>query len=314
MTKIKVAFVGAGYMTTEHMKAFSDIEEVVITGICSKTRERAEKLAALYPGTIVCDTIDELYGKTKADIIVVSVPELIVAELASQCFRYPWICLFEKPLGLNVNESKQINAEAKQTHSKVFVLLNRRQYSSTDTVLKDLEDRSETRLIQVQDQEDIKVQTEKGVSKLLTDNWMYANAIHIIDYFTFLGRGEISTVENLIPWNPANPGYVSAKINYVSGDIGLYTAIWNAPAPWSVAVTTASRRWELKPLEQAAYQDYRSRAVNPVVSHEWDTQFKPGLRKQAQQAINFFKGEEHALPTLDDAMETMELIHTIYGV
>ncbi len=41
----KVAFVGAGYMGTEHAKAFADVPGVELSGIFSRTRERAEKLA-----------------------------------------------------------------------------------------------------------------------------------------------------------------------------------------------------------------------------------------------------------------------------
>jgi predicted dehydrogenase len=314
MAKIKIAFIGAGYMTTEHMKAFAAIEEVEIAGIFSRTRNKAEKLAASYPGTIVYDSVEELYKQTKADIVVVSVPIQVVAAVAEQCFQYSWMCLFEKPLGLNLSEAEQISIAAKQANAKAFVLLNRRQYASTKAVLEDLKNHTGKRLVQVNDQEDVKVEQAKGTTKSLTDHWMYANAIHLIDYFCFLGREAITKVENIVPWDPANPGYVIAKIEYASGDIGLYNATWNAPAPWSVAVNTPSRRWEMKPLEQAASQDYGSRKANPLPPHEWDIQFKPGLREQAQQAIQAFKGLPHTLASIDDSLATMQLVHKIYGV
>jgi predicted dehydrogenase len=314
MLKIRIAFIGAGNMTTEHMKAFADIDEVAIAGICSKTRTRAEKLAELYPGTIVCDSIEELYTKTKADIVVVSVPELVVTTIAIECFKFPWICLFEKPLGLGLAEAIQVSEAAKKTSSTVFVLLNRRHYSSTRKVLEDINQIPGGRMIHVQDQEDIKLEQEKGVSQLMIKNWMYANAIHVIDYFCFLGRGEITRVENIVSWNPSNPQHVIAKIEYASGDMGLYQAVWNAPAPWIVAVNTPTRRWEMKPLEQASYQDYRTRKSNSVATATWDTQFKPGLRQQAQEAINAYKGLPHTMPTIDDSLVTMQLVHKIYGV
>jgi predicted dehydrogenase len=313
-TKIRVAFIGAGYMTTEHMKAFVDIDEISIAGIFSKTRSKAEKLTELYPGAIVCDSIHELYEKTKAAIVVVSVPEMVVAGIAAECFQYPWMCLFEKPLGLNLPEAEKIDALARQSASKVFVLLNRRHYASTKAVLADAENMQGSRLIYVQDQEDIKVQYEKGTPKLLIDNWMYANAIHVIDYFCFLGRGEITKVDNIVPWDPANPQYVISKIEYASGDIGMYQAIWNAPAPWIVSVTSSFRRWEMRPLEQATYQDYGSRRSNQIEPDTWDTQFKPGLREQAEQAVNAFKGLPNTMPSLTESLVTMKLIHKIYGI
>ncbi len=55
--KIKVALIGAGYTANEHLKAFRDIEEVEITGIFSRTREKAESLATKYNILNVCDTL-----------------------------------------------------------------------------------------------------------------------------------------------------------------------------------------------------------------------------------------------------------------
>ena len=45
-SEVKVAFVGAGYMAEEHMRAFAGLPGVIIAGIHSRTRARAEKLAA----------------------------------------------------------------------------------------------------------------------------------------------------------------------------------------------------------------------------------------------------------------------------
>ena len=42
---LKVAFIGAGYMAEEHMRAFASLSDVTIAGIHSRTRERADKLA-----------------------------------------------------------------------------------------------------------------------------------------------------------------------------------------------------------------------------------------------------------------------------
>ena len=69
---LKVAFVGAGYMAEEHMRAFASLPDVIIAGVYSRTRERAEKLAAVH-GTQVYDSVSDLYSKTKADLVVVTV-------------------------------------------------------------------------------------------------------------------------------------------------------------------------------------------------------------------------------------------------
>ena len=68
----------------------------------------------------------------------------------------------------------------------------------------------------------------------------------------------------------------------------------------------------MRPLEQTFVQNYGSRKQEPVSISEWDTKFKPGLRVQAEEAIKAVSGKLHNLPTLDDALESMKLVKTIY--
>jgi predicted dehydrogenase len=309
----KVVFVGAGYMTSEHLKAFQDVPGVELGGIYSRTRNRAEKLAEEFGMQEVCDSIAELYEKTKAHLVVISVPELSVREVCLEAFKYPWVCLIEKPAGYDVADAESILEGATTQKRKAFVALNRRHHSSTRVVLDDLSKQEGQRLIHVYDQEDLIEARKASQPELVVQNWMYANSIHVADYLSILGRGEVISVDPIIRWTPENPCFVMAKITYESGDVAIYEAVWNGPGPWAVTVTTQEKRWEMRPLEQASFQPFGSRKLEPVASHEWDTKFKPGLRVQAGEAIKAAMGMPHNLPSLEDAMKSMKLVQAIYG-
>ena len=308
-----VAFVGAGYMAREHIQAFRDISGAELSGIFSRTISRAENLAKEFGIKTVCGNLDELYEKTQANLVVIAVPELSVRPVSEVCFAYPWTCLIEKPAGYDVADAEAIAGSAKSTGCRAFVALNRRHYSSTQTVLQDLATNTGLRLIHVQDQEDMIAALNAGQPKLVVDNWMYANSIHVADYLKIFGRGEIISVEPSIRWNPDEPQFVLAKVAFSSGDVGIYEAVWNSPGPWAVSVTTQEIRWELRPLEQAAFQPYGSRKLEPVAVHERDVKFKPGLRTQAEEAIKAARGQSHKLPSLDDALASMKLVQIIYA-
>jgi len=77
-------------------------------------------------------------------------------------------------------------------------------------------------------------------------------------------------------------------------------------------VNTPAMRWEMRPLERAAYQARGERQLHPVEMHPWDHQFKPGFRLQAQMAVAASLGESSDSPTLAEAMETMTLIAAIF--
>lgn len=246
--------------------------------------------------------------------MVIAVSELSTCEVVLKVFEFPWICLIEKPVGYNFEDAQQIAIERKARNRDAYIALNRRHYSSTRHVVEALEKHEGKRLVHVYDQENPRVGLAGGKPSLVVDHWMYANSIHVIDYFNILCRGDLVSVENIIKWEPGIPCFVLSKLSYTSGDIGIYEAIWEGPGPWAVTVTTHSRRWELRPLEQAFTQKYKSRKNEPVQVHPWDIQFKPGLRLQAEEALKAVRGEPNKLPKLEDGLRGMNLIKQIYGI
>lgn len=310
----RVAFVGAGYMTSEHLKAFLDIPSVELAGIYSRTRDRSEKLAEEFGIKIVCNSVNELYESTKAHLVVISVSELSAREVCLEAFKYPWVSLIEKPAGYNLADAQMIAESASKLGRRAYVALNRRHFGSTRAVLEELKNAKGHRLIHVYDQENPAVALEQGRPEKVVRNWMYANSIHVIDYFRMFGRGEITSVEPIIRWHPETPLFVMAKINYSSGDIGIYEAIWNGPGPWAVTVTTPAKRWELRPLERVSVQLYKSRTLEPLAANQWDTRFNPGLRLQAEEAIKAVFQKPTQLPMLNEAIETMKLVSAIYEI
>ena len=315
MKSIKVALVGAGYMATEHAKAFSGLPGVTLEGVFSRTRARAEQLASSYPGMVVCDSMGELYGRTGADLVVVTVKELSMAAIAAESFAFPWAVLLEKPAGYDLADATSILEAATKAGSRAYVALNRRAYSSTRQALARLADNAGPRFVKVMDQQD--QQAARDIYKEppeVVRNYMYANSIHLIDYFRVFGRGEVAGVVPVVPWTPEKPGMVVSKIDFSSGDVGLYEGVWDGPGPWAVSVVTPRERLEMRPLEQVAVQLRGERKVTALEIDPDDSAFKPGLRYQALQAIVAVRGEPHHLPTLADSWQSMNLVARIFGL
>ncbi len=311
-----VAFVGAGYTAREHLKAFRDCG-VRLAGITSRTRARAEALAGEYNVLHVCSSVRELYERTGADLVVVTVNELSMNSVARACFEHPWTVLMEKPPGYDLGDAREIQRAARDKGRRVFVALNRRSMSTTLAVQRDLATVDGPRFIKVQDQESQERALAAGQPAKVVENWMFANSIHLIDYFRLLGRGRIVDINRVVPWRPERPGVVLVKLGYESGDLGLYEGIWHGPGPWAISVTVPRRRWELRPLEQAVTQTLGESARN-LEPHAWDKEFKPGFRLQAELAVQAITGcpsddPLRRLATLDDAVETMELIGRIFA-
>ena len=311
---VRVAFIGAGYMATEHLRAFSACSGVQLVGIHSRNTNRAEALAQSYPSLKVFPTIETLYTQTNPDLVVIAVPELACQVVCEEAFKYPWALLIEKPVGYNLSVANQIEQKAAALEARAYVALNRRFYGSTLQLQRKLQGINEPRLITILDQEDANSALAAGQPAEVVNNWMYANSIHLIDYFSQLCRGEHLHTEVLTQWNPEDPGPVIAQLRFSSGDIGLYQAVWNAPGPWSVAISTKALRAELRPIEQLRIQKVGSRHDELIETDPLDEQFKPGLLRQAEAAIQAARGENSSLPDLKEAKRSMAIVASIYGM
>ncbi len=309
---LRVAMIGGGGMTREHIKAFRDIPGVTIAGIWNRTRDKAAALASEFAIPVVADNIDALYAQTKADLAVLAVYETAINPVTKQALAHPWAILMEKPVGLDLADAEDIARAVKAAGARVYVGLNRRFISSTQAALADLESDTGPRFIHVQDQQSLDVARQIGHADVVVKNWMYANSIHLVDYLRAFGRGAVTEVTPMVRWSASNPGVVVAKVAFASGDIGIYEGIWNGPGPWACTVSTPRRRWELRPLEKATFQNAGERKLNPVDTPAWDTDFKPGFRLQAERTAGALRGEGGAV-TIDDAVETMRLVRNIFA-
>lgn len=307
-----VAIIGAGSMALEHIRAFSALEGVRVVGIHSRTKSKADELSHRFGIGCVAGSVNELMEVCKPDIVVVAVNELSTEEICAQAFEYPAVFLIEKPVGYNYTVAQRIALMAEKKRVKAFVALNRRHYSSTRSALGALENDLGVRVVTVIDQEDLIAVAKLNKPEEVLRNWMYANSIHLLDYFTLFCRGDLQSVSVHHPWDESSPFYVAATLEYDSGDRGLYQAYWNAPAPWFVSVNTRSQRWEMRPVEQATRQVYGSRALEPIEKSQYDTDYKPGFYVQAQQVVAAWENRPHSLPAIQEALKSMFLVKEIY--
>lgn len=311
-TPCRVAIVGAGRMARAHAEAFRDVPGVSLTGIHSRTRARAEALAGEVGIERVSDSVEAL--AEVADLLVVTVTEtaMLAITRAALATGAPWSLLLEKPPGLTPTETRSIEAAAREAGRPVWVGLNRQWMGATQNVLEELKAFDGPRTIVVEDAQDLATAKALDYSEAIQSHWMYANSIHLVDYFRYLGRGDVVEVTPLVEWTPEAPNHPIAGLRFASGDVGLYRCCWDAPGPWAVSVYAPGHRWELRPLERAITQRPDERPGREMPAHPWDKQFKPGFRLQAAHAVAGAMGAPCPLPTIADALQSMTLVQRIY--
>src|SRR5436309_791936 len=99
---LRVAFVGAGRMAREHIRAFSAIADVSIVGLASRGQERAMGLASEFQVPAVFASIGQMLAQTEPDVVVVAVPEPATVDVMRTCVGPGRTILVEKPVGLDL--------------------------------------------------------------------------------------------------------------------------------------------------------------------------------------------------------------------
>lgn len=313
---IKVAFIGAGNIAKEHIKSFTKIPGVILAGIYSRTRDKCETMAAEFGIGGVYDSIADLYDKTKADIVVITVSVAAIEKTAAEAAAYPWVLFLEKPAALSVAGARELIKVIEKNNRTAYAAMNRRFLGSTFTTAEALAKEPGKRFIYVQDEQPLaRILKIHSHPPEVAAKWMYANSIHLIDYFTLLGRGNVSDVKVLEPWKGVEDTFsVIAHISFDSGDTGIYECQWQSTGPWAVTVSTGNSRFEMKPLESTRYQVIGHRKWTEAPQDPIDADFKPGFRRQAMGVINAARGLPSTALRLQDVMPTFELIEKIYGV
>ncbi len=325
MRDVSIAIVGAGSMAREHARAFASLPGVTVSGLTSRTRARAEALASELSIPLVTDSIADLHRQTSADLVVIAVPELSARPVALEAFQHPWAVLMEKPAGYDLGDAEKIATAAADRErragggatpaGRVMVGLNRRFYSSSRTIKADLDTRpDDKRFIHVQDQQSYAEARRYNHPPQVVEKFMYANSIHLIDLIPFFARGTITGVRQVTPWRGEQTEVMLAYIEFDSGDTALYEGLWKGPGPWAANVSTPGKRWIMQPLEQAIYQNAGERARHTIEASDDDKQFKAGFLLQARSAVAAVRGEAAQIPSIEDSMQTMRLIHRMFGV
>lgn len=312
MKLIKVAIIGAGKIAEEHIKAFKAIKNIKIVGIFSRTELKAIKLKNKYQISKVYKNIDNMYQDSRPDLVIVAVSILSAREVLKKVSKYEWYCLCEKPIGLNYEETIKISKYFKNK-DKFFVAFNRRHYDSTLLAQKILKKDNSKRLILVNDQQDI-IKAKKFHPSIVCKNFMYANSIHLVDYCQIFARGNPKKFINLTKIKDGNFIFFSKKIIFDSGDVVIFSSIWNGPGPWFVKLITKNIFINLEPLEEIKFHNKNKILKKFYFSEKKkkSIQYKEGFYNQAILAAKSVIEKKKYLPDLNVALKTTRLVREIY--
>ena len=127
MHDLRVAVIGAGLMGRRRSRAAAACRETDLAVVVDSDRGRAQSVAAEF-GCIAGTDWREAVGRDDIDIVVVSTPNNLLAEVGTEALRSGKHVLIEKPMAVRVEDAESMVEEARRLGRKLKVGCNLRNH------------------------------------------------------------------------------------------------------------------------------------------------------------------------------------------
>ncbi len=136
----KVGLIGNGNRGTAHLAAYLKMPEIKVTALSDLDSARMDTYnAKLGGGATKYVDWRELIRDKNVEVVAIATPNFLHPEMAIAALRAGKHVLLEKPIAINYQLAKQIEAEARKS-GKVFAVGMQRRYRTTDAHVQQLVD------------------------------------------------------------------------------------------------------------------------------------------------------------------------------
>jgi predicted dehydrogenase len=315
MNKLKLAIIGLGNIASKHLPVLAKFDDVELFAFCDTNEERLHSVAARYGVKRKFVDVQRLLMEVEVDAIFSLVNVLSTFRVVKACLEVGKHTFLEKPPGISSAETRQLADLANAHDCLTMVGVNRRFYSSVREAQKAIADVGPLVSIVMDAPENLtRVREMKFHPQEVIRHWIFANGIHGIDLFRYVG-GEILNLQTLTrQWFDQQPDSFGALVEFKSGTIGHYISDWTSPGSWRMELRGRDIKILLEPLERAIliHRDGTRKAL-PI--DDIDVQFKAGFYAQDRYFLDCVRQKRIPEPpasTLSDSIETMKLIENIF--
>lgn len=275
--------VGAGDMAMEYAKVLQALQINFL--VIGRGKKRVDELLSKF-------TVDAIHGglKSHTESFKGALPEFAIVAVSNEMLTGVALelidlgiknILVEKPAGLNYESVSLLKQRSEAAGVKLFVAYNRRFYTSVNYLKERIAAEGGVASISFEFTEWVHtIDTNKYPPEVLS-RFLIANSSHVIDTVFHLAgkpRELHSHVSgNSVEWHPSGSVFTGSGVTEKNIPFS-YASNWGAPGRWAIEITTAQRRYYLKPLERLGVQEKGSVQVNELAAdYSKDIDFKPGL-------------------------------------
>ncbi len=110
---VRLGFIGTGGVAQGHMRRFDGLPNAELVAFCDVVRQRAEKAAGEFGGKAY-DKFEEMLAREELDAVVICTPPFAHGEIEAACCERGLHMLIEKPVGLDLDTARGVEAKVKE--------------------------------------------------------------------------------------------------------------------------------------------------------------------------------------------------------
>lgn len=121
MKKVRIGFIGAGFISHYHARGLLNQEGVELAAVCAIPLENAKVFADMYGIKNVTDDAMKLIRRRDIDAVIIATPNKFHAPFTIECLRNGKDVFVEKPVAMNSGEAGEVGIVSEKTGKLVMV-------------------------------------------------------------------------------------------------------------------------------------------------------------------------------------------------
>ena len=310
MECVRIGVIGVGNRGRYHIRILNEFEDVVLATVCDPIADGRNATADEYGIPERHSDLEMMLDSTHLDAVIVTSPAHLNAKLAMPCIERGLHVLMEKPPGLTVEKTRELERAANQSGSKVVVGWNRRFHPVITQTRASILDHGPVTQLVGEFHKNISQQVYSGShTESILDQLLLETPIHAIDTLRFLADADVKDVHSIVRRSmSAYRDVHAALIEFKNGVIAQLTANYTAG--------TRLERYEIHGQNISACME--GVASGQVFFEGEMTEIVKGPTGGTEEQNRYFidcvrKDRQIGPPAagLTEAVKTMELAHAI---
>src|SRR5215813_3359834 len=312
MTKIKIGFLGCGYIAGVHAAILARDDRVQIAAVHDVEKSRAEQLARSF-GAYVAHSVAETLAE--CDAIFITTPNTRHTELAILAAEESKHVFCEKPMATSVADARRVLAASAKS-DKVFQVGHNRRFAPVYAELKRM-------LAESHQPHSAHVKMNRG--ELLNPEWtgdpkitggfLYETTIHMFDMMRFL-FGEVATIQAIGSSHEyAETDDFSALLTFTGGMHATLAS--SADASWlfpfeRVEVFCHHSTIVTREMESLIYSEGLDGRHIERSMHQLSKEEKWGYGQEDRAFVDSISEGKPSAVTAFDGFKSVELVNAVY--